>query len=956
MRWLLIHIFVIAHLLSPTSTADVSCPRIPEKCACKISKNLIVLECEGVEVRTIAQSVGASHVDELHISNGTDVKIEALPFTGLRTLSIVNSTLESFTSTAWRHVANTIEHITISGNRLKNVPVFGNMTTLMSMNLNSNQISNVPEKAFVGLSALTQLRLEDNKICDFPTKSLDPIKQSLVLLDVSGNCLTAIPAQILRNAANLMYLDLGSNNISEINNFELMNLPFLRELRVQNNALRRIHPMAFMNVPQLQYLYLQDNIISTLDGNRLQAFKNLEVLDVGNNALYTLPSLKDLPNLKQVRVDGNLISKIDTLAFSNNPKLQLISIQNNNIVQISRNAFDSLDKLVVLLVGNNSLARIERGMFDGMKNLQQLSIRNNSLTALDASSFAQLPHLTTLDLGYNRIQNIEEGTFEKLAKLFWLDLSNNEISGFHSNVFKKKISNILLDGNKLVCDESFNEFLTYLVANKVRTFLPFQQEITCHGPEKYAGVRLKDLMMKKANETLSEGSRLIGLPQPNNQHSLLTSFLPSLGPLGNLNGAGGATIPLVNTLTNTIPALRSIPGFGGAAPVANGASSVPNKHLNDAIEEFTGPLVRFATGGQPVASDIEALIRSIPNMVVNVPGFGDVDLSKMDPTMIQYVLNGGQIPGIDKATLETIVKQAMKKMHTAAAANLAGNPIDGQDKVLPPLEKLPSELVTQVMSGEPLPGLDENQTKTIMEYYTHQMPGMDGIPARPIQNQGNTSSPSMFNPAMFDLLKMLPPGYNLSRIPMEVITAVTRGEVPDMRLLPEDLLDHFKQHTSSLTSMFAGATAKNISIEEILEKLPVFVRPELSTFVPYDINELTSEMVLEQEQNERHRHIRMITAIALAFVGAVTLCVLIFFVNYTKKQRRARKSFINRSSPSSGSQANNSGHLSSAPSPIRPPMMSIPKTPINHTLESTFGQPQLCSTLIDTPQISRTRP
>lgn len=85
-----------------------------------------------------------------------------------------------------------------------------------------------------------------------------------------------------------MYLDLGSNNISEINNFELMNLPFLRELRVQNNTLRRIHPMAFMNVPQLQYLYLQDNIISTLDGNRLQGFKNLEVLDVSNNALYAV--------------------------------------------------------------------------------------------------------------------------------------------------------------------------------------------------------------------------------------------------------------------------------------------------------------------------------------------------------------------------------------------------------------------------------------------------------------------------------------------------------------------------------------------------------------------------------------------------------------------------------------------------------------------------------------------
>ncbi|CAI2322844.1 unnamed protein product [Caenorhabditis sp. 36 PRJEB53466] len=902
MRLLIIELTLLC--IITINSVDVKCPKVPKKCVCKIAKKLITLECEDVGMLNVAKALGNSYIDELYISNETSDNIESLPFRGLRSITITKSRINSFTAKAWETIASTVEHITLSGNRLRSVPVFGNMTSLMSLNLNDNQITSVSEFAFSDMPALSQLRIENNKICEFPSKALDGVKRSLVLLDISGNCLTSIPAQILRNAAGLMYLDLGSNNISEINNFELMNLPLLRELRIQNNYLRRIHPMAFMNVPQLQYLYLQDNVISSLDGNRLQAFKHLEVLDISNNAIQTLPSLKDLPELKQVRLDGNSIKKIETLAFSNNPKLQLISIQNNKIAQISRNAFDSLDKLVVLLVGNNSLHKIERGMFDGIRNLQQLSIRNNSLTSLDTLSFPQLLHLTTLDLGYNKISDIEERTFYFLEKLFWLDLSHNMLRGFRSGVFTKKISNVLLDGNHLVCDETINQFLSYLITNKVRTFLPFQQEIVCAGPEKYAGVRLKDLMMKKANDTIREGSRLIGLQHQNNPNSLLTSFLPSFGPLGGMNGGapGSAnSFPLVNTITNAIPALRSIPGINGNSHATNGASSLPNKKFNDAIEQFTGPLVRFATGGQPVAGDIEQLIRSIPNMVVNVPGFGDVDLSKMDPSMIQYILNGGQVPGIDKATLDAIVKQAMQKMHTAAAANLAGNPMEGQDKVLPPLEKLPSELVTQVMSGESLPGLDQEQTKTIMEYYTHQMPGMDGVPARPVNSNGNSSN-IMFNPAIFDLLKMLPPGYNLSKIPMEVINAVTRGEVPDMRLLPIDLLEHFKQHTSSLTSMFAGATAKNISIEEILEKLPVFVRPELSTFVPYDINELTSEMVLEKEVNERHRNIRLVTAIALAFVGAVTVFVLIFFVKYTKKQRSTRKS-MNYQNSSTGSFA-----------------------------------------------------
>lgn len=78
--------------------------------------------------------------------------------------------------------------------------------------------------------------------------------------------------------------------IFQINNFELMNLPQLKELRLHGNNLNQIHPMAFMNVPQLQYLYMRDNLIGSLDGNRLQAFHKLEILDVTNNLLQKVCS------------------------------------------------------------------------------------------------------------------------------------------------------------------------------------------------------------------------------------------------------------------------------------------------------------------------------------------------------------------------------------------------------------------------------------------------------------------------------------------------------------------------------------------------------------------------------------------------------------------------------------------------------------------------------------------
>ncbi|VDP09142.1 unnamed protein product [Heligmosomoides polygyrus] len=296
-----------------------------------------------------------------------------------------------------------------------------------------------------------------------------------------------------------MYLDLSDNKISEISNFELMNLPQRKELRLQNNQLSEIYPMAFMDVPQLQYLYMRDNLIGSLDGNRLQAFHRLEILDVTNNILQK-ESEASSPGWK---FDG----KIDTLAFSNNPNLQLISIQNNNIVQVARNSFDSLDQLLVLLLANNP---IQKGMLDGVRNLQQLSLRNNSLSSVDENAFASLRQLTTLDLAHNSLTKIRKRTISLQTKLFWLDRSKNQLASYEDGTFDAKIANILLDGNPLFCDDEFDWFVWYLVRNRVRTFLPYQSEITCAGPKKHIGVRLKDLMTKKTNDTLTEGMKALG--------------------------------------------------------------------------------------------------------------------------------------------------------------------------------------------------------------------------------------------------------------------------------------------------------------------------------------------------------------------------------------------------------------------------------------------------------------
>jgi hypothetical protein len=56
--------------------------------------------------------------------------------------------------------------------------------------------------------------------------------------------------------------------------------------------------------------------------------------------------------------------------------------------------------------------------------------------------------------------------------------------------------------------------------------------------------------------------------------------------------------------------------------------------------QFSEPIVKFASGVQPSPADVNKLLQSLPSLMVNVPGFGNVDVSKVGchqiPNDIKY--------------------------------------------------------------------------------------------------------------------------------------------------------------------------------------------------------------------------------------------------------------------------------------------------------------------------------
>ncbi|NJR17138.1 MAG: hypothetical protein HC785_16435 [Calothrix sp. CSU_2_0] len=55
------------------------------------------------------------------------------------------------------------------------------------------------------------------------------------------------------------------------------------------------------------------------------------------------------------------------------------------------------------------------------------------------------------------------------------------------------------------------------------------------------------------------------------------------------------------------------------------------------------------------------------------------------------------------------------------------------------------------------------------------------------------------------MFNMLPPGYDIRKIPKEVVQAAMKGEMPDLTLLPPDLQQHLRDNLEKMMENYNGA-------------------------------------------------------------------------------------------------------------------------------------------------------
>ncbi|XP_041359115.1 leucine-rich repeat-containing protein 40-like [Gigantopelta aegis] len=149
---------------------------------------------------------------------------------------------------------------------------------VVSINLNKNLFTNVPENLVYIGNTLRELYLGYNKISSLSSDISLYLK--LTTLDLRCNTLSDLPHE----------MDVLDN---------------LREITISNNRFTRLPPVLF-ELKKLEILFAADNKIDTIDAVGLQKLPLLATLDLQNNNCSQIPpELGNCLSLKSLQLSGN---------------------------------------------------------------------------------------------------------------------------------------------------------------------------------------------------------------------------------------------------------------------------------------------------------------------------------------------------------------------------------------------------------------------------------------------------------------------------------------------------------------------------------------------------------------------------------------------------------------------------------------------------------------------------
>ncbi|XP_066246926.1 protein artichoke-like [Euwallacea similis] len=458
-------------------------PAVNPSCRCFDFENGIHLECQAVTAQTLRMLLEVVNVSIQSLSiieldkAMTKLPKNIFPETVIiHHIKISQSNLEELHDDLLRHLARYLESFILVSAKLKEIPqmTFRGLNKLIALELEDNQISEIPSYIFHGLG-LMKLNLKANRIKSVTDYTFAGLESTLSELDISENKLQSFPMNALgrleklrhlrlswneiksisfdnynSHLDSLLYLDLSFNFFQSVNRETFEVCRALRTLSLYYNVIERVHEEAFHMLHQLEKLDLSHNKIVYLHPKTFRQNKRLNMIDLSHNHLHYISGLFALlPNLKEVLLSENNILEIPEDAFTNSSNLDMIYMQDNAVSRIDQNAFVTLTRLSQLHLSSNFVPYLPRNSFVQNYNLTSLSLDSNWLVDLEPGTFEKTLALQEVRLQNNKIQSIHKGVFDPLPKLLELHLQHNEITSIDEGAFRtlQSLEHINLQGN-----------------------------------------------------------------------------------------------------------------------------------------------------------------------------------------------------------------------------------------------------------------------------------------------------------------------------------------------------------------------------------------------------------------------------------------------------------------------------------------------------------------------------
>ncbi|KAF5944838.1 hypothetical protein HYC85_018915 [Camellia sinensis] len=350
-----------------------------------------------------------------------------------------------------------LKNLSLSGNSLTGrlVPSMGSMTTLEHLDLSGNQFYGPIPARINDLSGLNFLNLSSNNFTGgFPIGIRN--LQQLKVFDLHSNGFFGDIQDLFSELRNVEFVDLSYNMFSGSLDMDLQNISSLSNtvqyLNLRHNGLGGgfFHPEVIQLFRNLQVLDLGDNQLS----GELAPFwslPNLRVLRLGSNRLFgSIPEelLESLIPLEELDLSENGFS--GPIHVINSTTLSNLNLSSNAlsgslpstvgrcvIVDLSRNmlsgdlsAVQSWEaRLEILDLSSNKLSGSIPNLTSNFPSLTTFNIKNNSLVGTLPPSLGSYPRLSAVDLSLNLLDGPIPPSFFISMTLINLNLSGNNFTG-----------------------------------------------------------------------------------------------------------------------------------------------------------------------------------------------------------------------------------------------------------------------------------------------------------------------------------------------------------------------------------------------------------------------------------------------------------------------------------------------------------------------------------------------